>query len=131
VLRPQITRTRELIAGGRSGEVSWAICGCAFGRYHEQEEPERMAGFGRRDRSLLVLQEAGRRAALRHDGLRAPRAHEVSRPAKRVTALSGMVLPSASFGGRSIAAEMDDNTVALLDFGDGPSRSRTAPRAEP
>ena len=40
-------------------------------------------------------------------------------PAQRVTALSGMVLPQREFGGRSITAEMDDNTVALLDFGDG------------
>jgi predicted dehydrogenase len=40
-------------------------------------------------------------------------------PARRVTALSGMVLPHREFGGSSIAAEMDDNTVALLDFGEG------------
>ena len=31
---------------GEPSKVSWAICGCAFGRYHEQEEPERMAGLG-------------------------------------------------------------------------------------
>ena len=40
-------------------------------------------------------------------------------PAKRVTALSGLVVPIREFAGRSIAAEMDDNSIALLDFGDG------------
>jgi predicted dehydrogenase len=40
-------------------------------------------------------------------------------PATRVTALSGMVLPIRKFGGLSIEVEMDDNTVAMLDFGRG------------
>jgi len=35
VLRPQLTRTRELISEGAIGQLSWAVCGCAFGRYHE------------------------------------------------------------------------------------------------
>jgi predicted dehydrogenase len=38
-------------------------------------------------------------------------------PAKRVTALSGLVVPSREFAGLKIEPEMDDNTVALLDFG--------------
>src|SRR5712691_510377 len=41
VLRPQLTRTRELIASGAIGRLSWAICGTAFGRYHEREETVR------------------------------------------------------------------------------------------
>jgi len=44
VLRPQITRTRELIAGGAIGKVSWANLRLCVRPYHEQEEPERMAG---------------------------------------------------------------------------------------
>jgi predicted dehydrogenase len=40
-------------------------------------------------------------------------------PAKRVTALSGVVVPVREFAGRTIAPDMDDNTVALIDFGDG------------
>jgi predicted dehydrogenase len=40
-------------------------------------------------------------------------------PARRVTALSGLLVPSRAFAGREIEAEMDDNTVALLDFGNG------------
>ncbi|MDX6598692.1 MAG: hypothetical protein QOE87_2579 [Gaiellales bacterium] len=119
VLRPQITRTRELIAEGAIGKVSWAICGCAFGRYHEQEEPERMAGSaGAIDPSWYFKKPGGGplydMTAYALHGLTS-----VLGPAKRVTALSGIVLPQREFGGRSIAAEMDDNTVALLDFGEG------------
>jgi predicted dehydrogenase len=119
VLRPQLTRTRELIAEGAIGKVSWAICGCAFGRYHEQEEPERMAGSaGAIDPSWYFKKPGGGplydMTAYALHGLTS-----VLGPAQRVTAMSGMVLPQREFGGRSIAAEMDDNTIALLDFGDG------------
>ena len=119
VLRPQLTRTRELIAEGAIGKVSWAITGCAFGRYHEQEEPERMAGStGAIDPSWYFKKPGGGplydMTAYALHGLTS-----VLGPARRVTALSGMVLPQREFGGRSIEAEMDDNTVALLDFGGG------------
>ena len=40
VLRPHVTRTRELIESGEIGELSWVLCGSAFGAYHE-DEPER------------------------------------------------------------------------------------------
>jgi hypothetical protein len=40
-------------------------------------------------------------------------------PAKRVTAMSGVVVKTREFAGRSITPEMDDNTAALLDFGGG------------
>jgi len=119
VLRPQLTRTRELIAEGAIGKVSWAIAGCAFGRYHEQEEPERMAGSaGAIDPSWYFKKPGGGplydMTAYALHGLTS-----VLGPAQRVTALSGIVLPEREFAGRSIAAEMDDNTVALLDFGGG------------
>jgi predicted dehydrogenase len=119
VLRPQLTRTRELIEGGAIGKVSWAICGCAFGRYHEQEEPERMAGSkGAIDPTWYFKKPGGGplydMTAYALHGLTS-----VLGPAKRVTALSGMVLPQREFGGRTITPDMDDNTVALLDFGDG------------
>src|SRR5262249_4636754 len=45
VLRPQVTRARELIAEGAIGTLAWAICGTAFARYHESE-PERQGDVG-------------------------------------------------------------------------------------
>lgn len=40
-------------------------------------------------------------------------------PAKRVTAFSGIVQPDRYWNGRKLDIEMDDNTVLLLDFGEG------------
>jgi predicted dehydrogenase len=39
-------------------------------------------------------------------------------PARRVTALSGLLLPVRVFRGSEIEADMDDSTLMLLDFGD-------------
>lgn len=40
-------------------------------------------------------------------------------PAKRVTALSGIALPDRYWEGKKLDIQMDDNTVLLLDYGDG------------
>lgn len=40
-------------------------------------------------------------------------------PAKRVTALSGVAIPDRHWEGKKLEIEIDDNTVLLLDFGDG------------
>ena len=119
VLRPQLARTRELIEGGAIGKVSWAICGCAFGRYHEQQEPERMAGSKAAIDPTWYFKKPGGGPLYDMTAYALHGLTSVLGPAKRVTALSGMVLPLREFGGRSITPDMDDNTVALLDFGDG------------
>jgi predicted dehydrogenase len=119
-LRPQLRRIRELIAGGAIGRLAFAVCGCAFGAYHEQEEPERLdapggvpidpAWYFRRpgggplyDMTVYALHQLT----------------AVLGPAQRVTALSGRVLPVREFLGRSIEVDADDNTILLLDFGEG------------
>src|SRR6266545_1992777 len=38
VLRPEHQRVKQLIAEGALGQLCWAVCGAAFGRYHEEEE---------------------------------------------------------------------------------------------
>lgn len=38
-------------------------------------------------------------------------------PARRVTAMSGLVIPEREYRGQRIACDMDDSTVMLLDFG--------------
>ncbi len=40
-------------------------------------------------------------------------------PALRVTALSGIRVPFREFQGERIATEADDNTILLIDFGEG------------
>jgi len=119
-LRPQLTRTRELIASGAIGRLAWAVCGAAFGRYHEQEEAVREDAPGGRpiDPSWYFRRPGGGpvydMAVYALHGLTA-----VLGPAKRVTALSGTVEPVREFMGRLIPVETDDNTIMLLDYGDG------------
>jgi predicted dehydrogenase len=118
ILRPQLARTRELIADGAIGTLSWAICGCAFGRYHEEESERLDASKAPIDPTWYFKRPGGGplydMTAYALHGLTS-----VLGPAKRVTALSGLVVPTRVFAGRSIHAEMDDNTIALIDFGDG------------
>jgi predicted dehydrogenase len=119
VLRPQITRIREIIGSGAIGQLSWAICGCAFGRYHEQEEPERAAGSTTPIDPSWYFKKPGGGPLYDMTAYALHGLTSVLGPAKRVTAMSGVVVRAREFGGRSITPEMDDNTVALLDFGEG------------
>jgi predicted dehydrogenase len=119
VLRPQISRTRELIASGAIGRLSWAICGTAFGRYHE-EETERGEGPGGApiDPGWYFRKPGGGplydMASYALHGLTS-----ILGPAKHVTALSGRVVPERTFQGKQVTIEIDDNTMLMLGFDDG------------
>jgi predicted dehydrogenase len=118
VLRPHVQRTRELIEGDAIGLVTWAICGAAFARYHE-EEPERVnAAGGAIDPSWYFRRPGGGPI---YD-MTVYALHELTSvlgPARRVTALSGIRVPERTFLDRTVRTETDDNTVLLVDFGDG------------
>jgi predicted dehydrogenase len=118
VLRPQLQRARELIEEGAIGHFSWAICGCSFGRYHEDDEPERVAAPGGAtiDPSWYFRKPGGGPI---YD-MTVYALHQLTSvlgPARRVTALSGVLVSEREFLGRKIATEADDNTALLVDFG--------------
>jgi predicted dehydrogenase len=119
VLRPQLTRTRELIGSGAIGRLSWAICGTAFGRYHEEETERGDAPGGAPIDPAWYFRKPGGgpmydMASYALHGLTA-----VLGPARGVTALSGRVIPERMFDGRPVTIEIDDNTMLMLDFGEG------------
>ena len=117
MLQPHNRRIRRLILEGALGKLIWAVAGVATGDYHLQEEfrvgqdvltsvdPswyfKRPGGGPQYDVTVYCLHNL--------TGLVGP--------AKRVTALSGLVLPEREFRGRKIICEMDDSTLLLLDFG--------------
>ncbi|MGZ0146692.1 Gfo/Idh/MocA family protein [Kribbella sp. WER1] len=114
MLRPHHVRTRELIAEGAIGTLSWVSCGAAFGTYHE-DEPVR----GGND----VLTNIDPSWYFRKPGggpvydMTVYALHSVTGilgPAKRVTAMSGVRVPVR----RDVRTDADDNTVLLIDFGD-------------
>jgi predicted dehydrogenase len=118
VLRPHVTRTRELIAEGAIGRVTWAMCGAAFGRYHEEEtERTGMAG-GAIDPSWYFRKPGG---GPMYD-MTVYALHQLTSvlgPARRVTAQSAVRVPERRFLDRTVRTDADDNTVLLVDFGDG------------
>jgi predicted dehydrogenase len=119
-LRPQLHRIRELIEGGAIGRLAFAVCGCAFGAYHERDEPERVAPPGEVpvDPAWYFRKPGG---GPMYD-MTVYALHQLTTvlgPAHRVTALSGQVVPAREFLGRAIEVEADDNTILLLDFGEG------------
>jgi predicted dehydrogenase len=120
VLRPQVSRTRELILSGAIGDVAWAICGCAFEAYHETEEPERLqAPGGLPINPAWYFRKPGGGPMYDMTAYALHQLTSVLGPALRVTALSGIRVPYREFAGESIPTEADDNTILLLDFGDG------------
>jgi predicted dehydrogenase len=115
VLRPQVRRARELIESGAIGTVSWAMCGSAFGEYHEGE-PERVTTSGPIDPTWYFRRPGG---GPMYD-MTSYALHQLTSilgPARRVTAMSGVRVPEHFFQGRRVATDADDNTVLLLDFG--------------
>ncbi len=120
VLRPQVTRTRELIASGAIGDVAWAICGGAFEAYHESQEPERFqAPGGVAINPAWYFRKPGGGPMYDITVYSLHQLTSVLGPAQRVTALSGIRVPYREFQGERITTEADDNTVLLVDFGGG------------
>lgn len=120
VLRPQVTRTRELIEQGAIGRVAWAICGAGFGSYHEQDEPERVDAPGAEPiNPAWYFRNPGGGPMYDMTSYALHQLTSVLGPAARVTALSGVRIPERHFLGAAIETEAHDNTILLLDFRDG------------
>lgn len=114
MLRPHNREIRRLIADGAIGTLCWAICGAAFGRYHEDEPERAETGI---DPSWYFRRPGGGplydMTVYALHGLTG-----ILGPARRVTALSGVRVRERHFAGRFVPTDADDNTVMLLDFGD-------------
>jgi predicted dehydrogenase len=120
VLRPQLHRTRELIEAGAIGELAWVICGGAFESYHEQDEPERLdAPGGASINPAWYFRKPGGGPMFDITVYSLHQLTSVLGPALRVTAMSGIRIPEREFLGSRIETEADDNTVLVLDYGDG------------
>ncbi|MEE8392198.1 MAG: Gfo/Idh/MocA family oxidoreductase [Anaerolineae bacterium] len=116
---PHNQRIRKLILKGTLGKLAWAVAGTAgVGDYHMNEEfrtgedvltdvnPswyfKRPGGGPQYDATVYCLHTLT----------------GILGPAKRVTALSGLVIPEREYHGEKIVCDMDDSTLMLLDFGE-------------
>jgi len=117
MLHPHNRRIRRLILEGALGKLVWAVAGAAISDYHLTEE------FRTGDSVLTNVDPSW---YFRRPGggpqydVTVYALHNLTGilgPAQRVTALSGLVLPVREFRGIEIAADMDDSTMMLIDFG--------------
>ena len=117
MLYPHNRRIRKLILQGALGKLVWAVTGIAISDYHMNEE------FRTGDDVLTNVDPSW---YFRKPGggpqydVTAYALHSLTGilgPAKRVTALSGLVLAEREFRGKKIACDMDDSTFMLIDFG--------------
>ena len=117
MLHPHNRRIRRLILEGALGKLVWATAGAAISDYHLREEFRTGDGvLTNVDPSWYFRRPGG---GPQYD-VTVYALHNLTGilgPAKRVTALSGLVLPVREFRGTEIAADMDDSTLMLLDFG--------------
>jgi predicted dehydrogenase len=109
-----------LIQAGEIGQLAWAICGGAFETYHEQDEPERLnAPGGAPINPSWYFKKPGGGPMYDITVYSLHQLTSVLGPALRVAAMSGIRIPEREFLGSRIAADADDNTILLLDYGDG------------
>jgi len=118
MLHPHNRRIRKLILEGRLGNLVWAVAGAAISDYHLKEEFRTGED---------VLTDVDPSWYFRKPGggpqydVTVYALHTLTGilgPAKRATALSGLVLPEREYRGRRIVCNMDDSTMILLDFGE-------------
>src|SRR6266542_3692586 len=117
-LWPQVTRTRELIEAGAIGQLSWALCGGAFGAYHEDETERLDAPGGAPINPAWYFRKPGGGPMYDITVYALHQLTSILGPANAVTALSGVRVKAREFLGDRIPTEADDNTILLLDFGD-------------
>lgn len=119
ILKPHLARTRELIESGAIGELSWALCGFAFGAYHEEEAERRDAPGGGAIDPAWYFRKPGGGPMYDMTVYALHQLTSVLGPARAVVALSGIRVREREFLGARIPTEADDNTILLLDFGEG------------
>ena len=118
MLRPHNRRIRELIAEGAIGTLCWAVCGAAFGVYHESEAVRQGDDVLSNIDPAWYYRKPGGGPLYDMTVYALHALTGVLGPARRVTALSGVRIHEREFRGRMIPCDADDNTLMLLDFGD-------------
>jgi predicted dehydrogenase len=114
-LGPHLAAIRELLASSTLGRICWGV---AHGGMRHEDEGARFTGdaLTNVDPSWYYQPGGGPLRDVSVYNL-----HTLTwllGPVRRVTAFSGIAVPVREFKGQTIDVAMDDNTAALLDFGD-------------
>jgi predicted dehydrogenase len=113
-------RMRKLILEGKLGQLAWAISGttAGSGKYHLNEEFRTGEDILTSVDPTWYFKKPGGGPQYDVTVYCLHILTGVVGPARRVTALSGIVIPAREHLGKEIVTEMDDQTILLLDFDD-------------
>jgi len=117
MLRPQNLRIRRLIQEGALGTLSWAAVGAGFGTYHEEERVRVGNDLLSNINPSWYFRKPGGGPLYDMTVYGLHTLTGVLGPAKKVTALSGVLVQEREYRGEKVPCDADDNTLMVLDFG--------------
>lgn len=119
MLFPHNRRIRKVLLEGKLGTLSWAIAGttAGSGQYHLDEEFRTGEDILTSVDPTWYFKKPGGGPQYDVTVYCLHNLTGILGPAKRVTALSGIAIPTREHRGQSIVTEMDDNTILSIDFG--------------
>ncbi len=115
--RPLNRAIRRAILHGELGQLTWATTGAAFGTFHEEETLRQGNDVLSNINPSWYWRKPGGGPLYDVTVYGLHTLTGILGPARRVTALSGIVVPNHSFRGETYPTEADDNTLMVLDFG--------------
>jgi predicted dehydrogenase len=118
MLRPHNQYIKELICRGDLGTLCWAVCGAAFGTYHEDERERQGNDVLSNIDPSWYFQKPGGGPLYDMTVYSLTALTGILGSVSRVTALSGTRIKEREFRGQMVNCAADDNTVMLLDFGE-------------
>jgi predicted dehydrogenase len=118
MLRPHNQYIKEAIGRGDIGTLCWAVCGAAFGTYHEDERERQGADVLSNIDPSWYFRKPGGGPLYDMTVYSLTALTGILGSVLRVTALSGTRIKEREFRGKVVTCDADDNTVMLLDFGE-------------
>ena len=119
MLHPHNQRIRKRILEGALGRLAWCITGTAgVGEYHMREEYRTGQDILTDVNPAWYFKKPGGGPQYDVTVYCLHTLTGILGPAKRVSALSGMVIGEREYRGEKIVCDIDDNTMLMLDFGD-------------
>jgi predicted dehydrogenase len=117
MLRPHNQYIKEVIHRGDIGTLCWAVCGAAFGTYHEDERERRGNDVLSNIDPSWYFRKPGGGPLYDMTVYSLTALTGILGSVFQVTAFSGTRIKEREFRGKTVTCDADDNTVMLLDFG--------------
>ncbi|MBM4040663.1 MAG: Gfo/Idh/MocA family oxidoreductase [Planctomycetes bacterium] len=118
MLMPFNRRIRKRILAGDIGQLTWAIAGTSPGNYHLNEEFRKWDDVLTQVDPTWYFRRPGGGPMYDVTVYCLHNLTGILGPARRVAAMSGLVVHQREFRGQTIQCDMDDSTFLLLNFGD-------------